>query len=348
MIFFVNLSQEVIFASYKFADPTMVSALSFALVGVASASQWEEFKALFGKNYAGEEEVARQAIFETNMAFIDAENAKGHTYTLGMGPFADLTSAEFTASYKGFSKPEGEEPVLDTLKWDGEELEDRVDWTEKGVVTAVKDQGQCGSCWAFSTTGALESGYALSSGNLVSLSEQQHVDCDGFPNLGCSGGQMSNALKWAMKHDSCSEASYPYVAKGGLLSSCKSSGCDVAMPAGTVQGVKSLAGTFGKASDNDLMAATQQQPVSIAIEADENIFQHYTGGVITDSCGTNTDHGVLLVGYGTDAGTDYWKVKNSWGPSWGDHGFVRMTRGANICGINSGPNVPQFSSSVSV
>merc|ERR1712153_187221 len=97
------------------------------------------------------------------------------------------------------------------------------------------------------------------------------------------------------------------------------------------------------------MAATQQQPVSIAIEADENIFQHYTGGVITDSCGTNTDHGVLLVGYGTDGGNDYWKVKNSWAAEWGEAGFVRMVRGKNQCGINSGPNWPTFASaSVSV
>jgi len=325
-----------------------MSVSRFALVGVATASQWEEFKAQYGKNYAGDEEVKRQAIFETNMEFIATENAKGHTYTLGMGPFADLTSEEFKATHLGYTKPEAEEPVLDVFKWQGEELEDRVDWTEKGVVTPVKDQGQCGSCWAFSTTGALESGYALSSGKLVSLSEQQHVDCDGFPNLGCSGGQMSNALKWAMKHDSCSEESYPYTAKGGIFSTCKSSGCDVAMPSGTVKGVKSISGLIGSASDQDLMAAAQQQPVSIAIEADQDIFQHYTSGVITGNCGTNTDHGVLLVGYGTDAGTDYWKVKNSWGASWGDNGYVRMTRGKNICGINSGPNVPQFDASVSV
>merc|ERR1711862_205222 len=102
---------------------------------------------------------------------------------------------------------------------------------------------------------------------------------------------------------------------GGILSTCKSKGCDVVMPAGTVKGVKSLAGLIGTASDNDLMAATQQQPVSIAIEADQNIFQHYTGGVITDSCGTNTDHGVLLVGYGTDAGTDYWKGRTAGVPA---------------------------------
>merc|ERR1711920_1063238 len=191
-----------------------------------------------------------------------------------------------------------------------------------------------------------ESGYALSSGKLVSLSEQQHVDCDGFPNLGCSGGQMKNALKWAMKHDSCSEESYPYTAKGGLFSTCKSSGCDVAMPSGTVKGVKSISGLIGSASDKDMMAAAQQQPVSIAIEADQNIFQHYKSGIITDSCGTNTDHGVLLVGYGTDAGTDYWKVKNSWGASWGDHGFIKLLRGkggSGECGLLKQASYPVVS-----
>merc|ERR1711915_385318 len=140
-----------------------------------------------------------------------------------------------------------------------------------------------------------------------------------------------------MKHDSCSEESYPYTAKGGIFSTCKSSGCDVAMPSGTVKGVKSISGLIGSASDKDLMAAAQQQPVSIAIEADQDIFQHYTSGVITGNCGTNTDHGVLLVGYGTDSGTDYWKVKNSWGASWGMNGYILIQRGVNKCGIADGP-----------
>jgi len=228
-------------------------------------------------------------------------------------------------------------------QWAGEQLEDRVDWTEQSVVTPVKDQGQCGSCWAFSTTGALESGFAVSTGKLVSLSEQQHVDCDGFPNLGCKGGQMLKGLKWAMTHDGCSEESYPYTAKGGLFSSCKSAGCTVVMPKGTVTGVKQIG-----SADADLMSAVQDAPVSIAIEADQASFQHYTSGVLTAACGTATDHGVLLVGYGTDASTDYWKVKNSWGAAWGDAGYVRMVRGQNICGINSGPNQPQFASTVAV
>jgi len=327
----------------------MVSAAPFTLLAtVSAASTWEEFKAEYGKYYNGDDEETRHAIFDANVEFINGENMKGHSYTLGVGPFADLTADEFKADRLGYTRPDSEEPVMESHVYAGEQLEDRIDWTEKGVVTEVKDQGQCGSCWAFSTTGALESGYALASGNLVRLSEQQHVDCDGFPNLGCSGGQMKNALKWAMSHDSCSEESYPYTAKGGILSSCKSSGCDVAMPKGSVTGVNSLAGLLGKASDEDMMSALAQQPLSIAIEADQAIFQHYTSGVITDSCGTNTDHGVLLVGYGTDNGVDYWKVKNSWGSSWGDNGFVRMTRGKNICGINSGPNAPIFDSSVAV
>jgi len=322
----------------------MPSATKFTLFSVVAASEWEDFKNQYARNFAGEEEAKRHAIFQSNLEFIISENAKGHSYTLGIGPFADMTAEEFTSGHLGYTRPESDEPVLDAFTYNGEELADELDWTTKGVVTAVKDQAQCGSCWAFSTTGALESGYAVASGKLVSLSEQQHVDCDGFPNLGCEGGQMSNALKWAMKNGGCSEASYPYHASGGILSSCKSKGCEIVMPAGTVTGVKGLA----KASDQVLQAAVQQAPVSIAIQANQAVFQHYTGGVITSGCGTNTDHGVLLVGYGTDNGVDYWKVKNSWGASWGDHGFVRLIRNANMCGINSGPNQPQFGSSVSV
>lgn len=326
----------------------MKFAVIFAVTG-AVASDWEDFKAKYGKYYNGEDEEAkRHEIFNSNVDFIQAENTKGHSYTLGIGPFADITAEEFKATRLGYKPAESDSPVLEVHQWQGEELADSVDWTTKGVVTAVKDQGQCGSCWAFSTTGALESGFALSEGQLVSLSEQQYVDCDGFPNLGCSGGQMKSALTWAETHDLCTESSYPYIAKGGLLSSCKSDGCTVGMKAGTVTGVKSLGGTFSKATDEDLMSAVAGQPVSIAIEADQTIFQHYTGGVITGSCGTNTDHGVLLVGYGTDGADSYWKVKNSWGESWGDNGYVRLVRGQNQCGINSGPNYPVFSASVSV
>jgi len=239
-------------------------------------------------------------------------------------------------------------PVLDVHQWGGEELSDSLDWNTLGAVTPVKDQGHCGSCWAFSTTGALESGYKiLGGGDLVPLSEQQYVDCAGFPNMGCNGGNMNFGLRYAKDHDICTEASYQYQATGGK---CRTSGCSVGLKSGTVTGVKSLGGKLsGAASDKDMMSALSIQPLSIAIEADQDIFHHYTSGVITGSCGTNTDHGVLLVGYGTDDGHDYWKVKNSWAAEWGEAGFVRMVRGKNQCGINSGPNWPTFASaSVSV
>jgi C1A family cysteine protease len=327
------------------ADDKLLCMTLHTAPAVAAGSAWEDFKAKYGKYYNGaDEDAKRHQIFDANVEFINAENAKGHSYTLGVGPFADLTAEEFTATRLGYKQTESDEPVLDVHQWEGEELADSLDWSTKGMVTDIKDQGQCGSCWAFSTTGALESGYAISSGKLVSLSEQQYVDCDGLPNLGCMGGQMSSALKWAEKHDLCTEESYPYTAKGGLLSSCKSKGCTVGMKSGSVTGVKNL----NNCQDTDLKSALQGQPISIAIQANQNIFQHYTGGVITGSCGTNTDHGVLLVGYGTDGGDDYWKVKNSWGNSWGEAGFVRLVQGKNQCGINSGPNFPVFSASVSV
>jgi len=317
-----------------------------SLIVVAGASTtWEEFKQEFGRAYNGvEEEEFRQQVFNSNVEFINAENAKGHSHMLGVGPFADMTSDEYKALLG--SKPESDLPVMGVHVNNGEAVADRLDWTEQGVVTPVKDQGQCGSCWAFSTTGALESGLKLHRGDLVELSEQQLVDCAGFPNMGCNGGNMNFGLRFAKDHDFCSEASYPYEAKGGK---CRSSGCSVSMTSGTVTGVKSVAPLIGTAKDSDLMSALAIQPLSIAIEADQDIFQHYKSGTITGNCGTNTDHGVLLVGYGTDSsGNDYWKVKNSWAASWGDNGYVRLVRGKNQCGINSGPNYPLFGSSVTV
>merc|ERR1712194_592228 len=236
-------------------------------------------------------------------------------------------------------------PHLGTMQYSGKALADSVDWTTKGAVTPVKNQGQCGSCWAFSTTGALEGAYQVASGKLVSLSEQQYVDCDGFPNMGCNGGNMAFGLRYAKDHSICTEESYQYKGKGGV---CQAASCTTGLNAGTVTAVTKVGGPCGAASDNALKTALNKQPISIGIEADQPAFQHYTSGVVTGTCGAKVDHGVLLVGYGTDGSTPYWKVKNSWGASWGDHGFVRMVQGKNECGINSQPNFPVIKSSVSV
>merc|ERR1711862_539147 len=197
----------------------------------------------------------------------------------------------------------------------GEALADAVDWTTKGAVTPVKNQGQCGSCWSFSTTGALEGAYEIASGNLVSLSEQQFVDCDKVDS-GCSGGLMDNGFNFAKSNALCTEASYPYKAKGGT---CAASSCTVGLAKGAVTGYKDVSAD----SESAMISAVTQQPVSIAIEADKSVFQLYKSGVLQSTCGSQLDHGVLLVGYGTEDGKDYWKVKNSWGSSWGDAGYVK-------------------------
>jgi len=316
------------------------------------ASEWEDFKNEYGKFYNGDEEEKRHGIFESNLDFIATENAKENSFTLGVGPFADITTEEFTETYLGYTKPDDDDvPVLDTHEWGGEELPTSLDWTTKGAVTPVKSQGHCGSCWSFSTTGALEGGYQiLGGGPLVSLSEQQYVDCAPFPNMGCNGGNMNFGLRFAKDHDICTESSYPYKAVGGK---CHSSGCTVGLASGTVTGVKALGNKLFKAKDQDIMSAVAVQPLSVAIEADKKeFFQHYKSGVLTGAgCGTSTDHGVLLVGYGHDtaSGTDFWKLKNSWTAQWGDSGYVRVARGQNMCGINTGVNYPTFASpSVSV
>merc|ERR1712113_1115246 len=208
-----------------------------------------------------------------------------------------------------------------------------IDWTNndgKSYVTPVKNQGQCGSCWAFSTTGSIESRSAIKNGqtgaSITTLSEQQLVDCSGsYGNMGCNGGLMDDAFKYVEANGGlCSEEEYPYTAKDG---SCQKSKCTTKYdPISSYSDVK---------ADNvaDLEAAVAEGPVSIAIEADQSAFQFYSGGVLTGTCGTRLDHGVLVVGYGETGADKFWKVKNSWGETWGMDGYILICK---ECDKNNG------------
>merc|ERR1711904_266318 len=235
------------------------------------------------------------------------------------------------ANIRGFKK--GSEQGLPSLGMhEGTYSGATVDWTTKGAVTPVKNQGQCGSCWAFSTTGGLEGQWEIASGNLVSLSEQQFVDCDKVDS-GCNGGLMDNGFKFAEGTAIATEDSYPYTAADG---SCKSS-FTTAIPQGGVTGYKDVSN-----SASALQSALNNNPVSVAIQADQSVFQMYTSGTISSGCGSNLDHGVLAVGY--DGNTI--KVKNSWGSSWGMNGYVQID--ASQCGITTSASYPTVSASESL
>merc|ERR1719446_1233273 len=211
-------------------------------------------------------------------------------------------------------------------------LADSMDWRSK--LPPVKNQAQCGSCWAFSAVGSMEGAHAIATGNVVSLSEEQLVQCSTV-NSGCNGGLMDYAFQYAEKTPMVGETSYPYTSGTGTTGSC-----DKDMEAGGNVSVKSFNDVSADKTGAALKAAIAKQPVSVAIEADKMAFQGYTGGVITGSaCGTRLDHGVLAVGYGTEDGEDYFLVRNSWGSSWGESRYVKIGQ-ANVCGITQQPSYP--------
>lgn len=227
--------------------------------------------------------------------------------------------------------------ILDTT-----DIPASVDWVKAGAVTPIKDQAQCGSCWAFSTTGSMEGAHFLKGNELLSFSEQQLVDCSKAEgNNGCGGGLMDNGFKYFEKTLAELEKDYPYTAKDGTCSFA-------AHPKTKVE-----ATTFADVKPQDmdqLMAAIAKQPVSVAIEADKSMFKYYASGVLdSPSCGTHLDHGVLAVGYGVrEDGVKYYVVKNSWNTTWGDKGYIKLraVEGAGTCGIQMQPSYPTDRKSV--
>ncbi|KAI3777465.1 hypothetical protein L1987_47265 [Smallanthus sonchifolius] len=301
------------------------------------------FKSKFGRTYATQEEHDyRLTVFKSNLRRAKRHQLLDPTAQHGVTKFSDLTPAEFRKKYLGLKNPlklpsdANKAPILPTS-----DLPEEFDWRDKGAVTAVKDQGSCGSCWSFSTTGALEGSHFLQTGELISLSEQQLVDCDhecdpaeyNSCDSGCNGGLMNNAFEYILKAGGLQkEADYPYTGKDGT---CKFDNSKIAASVSNFSVIT---------TDEDQIAANLVAYGPLAIGINAAWMQTYIGQV---SCPyicskLNLDHGVLLVGYGS-AGyaplrfkeKPYWIIKNSWGADWGEDGYYKICSGYNSCGMDN-------------
>lgn len=296
----------------------------------------EQWMSYHGRVYTDALEKERRfQIFKENVQRIDAFNSgvdKG--YKLGVNEFTDLTTDEIRAR-NGYKRQQPKVLLSDSkpsFRYANVTAVPAVmDWRKTGAVTPVKDQGDCGCCWAFSAVAAMEGINQLKTGKLVSLSEQELVDCDvKGDDYGCQGGLMDSAFKFIIGNKGLtSESSYPYT---GVDGTCKTKKAET--PVAKITGYEDVPAN----NEEALRQAVAHQPVSVAIDAGEFDFHFYKSGVFSGECGTMLDHGVTAVGYGTAAdGTEYWIVKNSWGTKWGENGYVRMKRNVadkeGICGI---------------
>ncbi|KAJ0040793.1 hypothetical protein Pint_27991 [Pistacia integerrima] len=312
-------------------------------------SIYQSWLAKHGKAYNGiGENERRLQIFKDNLRFIDEHNSQKRTYKVGLNRFADLTNEEYRAIYLG-TKSDAKRRVMKAKVASqrhafkaGETLPESVDWREQGAVSPIKDQGSCGSCWAFSTVAAVEGINKIVTGELISLSEQELVDCDTAYNAGCNGGLMDYAFQFIIDNGGMdTEQDYPYLGYDTKCDSVRKNAKVV-----SIDGYEDVL----PFDEKSLKKAVAHQPVSVAIEASGMAFQLYDSGVFTGECGSALDHGVVVVGYGTENGVDYWLVRNSWGTDWGESGYIKLQRNivetyTGKCGIAMEASYPVKNSS---
>lgn len=315
------------------------SLLLFAAVATATLTDDQEafalYKQKFNKAYSSAEEAHKFECFQASLRRIDAKNAASRAQ-FKLNKFSDLCADEFRTRHNLTVKPRVNAPA--NVAAPNPPVNVTVDWRKLGAVTHIKDQGQCGSCWAFSAVGNMEGQHFLAKGALESLSEEEIVQCStNGQNQGCNGGLMDDAFDWVIMNKGIdSEKDYPYTSDGGSTGRCN---------AGKL---KNVVATFTSKvdlpNDEDQMALWLEAngPISVAVDASDG-WQDYDSGIMSGCMGTDLDHGVLIVGAGCDKPMfgkcePYWIVKNSWGTDWGESGYIRLERGSNQCGIKLTPS----------
>jgi KDEL-tailed cysteine endopeptidase len=302
-------------------------------------SQFTLYQANFNKSYSSGELYDRFNIFQHNVDMITMHNAdESSTFTMSINKFTDLTAEEFKETYVGKMNAESDYGCVPIENNDITNVE-TFDWRDYNVVNPVRNQGQCGSCWAFATTANAESVWAIHTGHLYDMSEQYLVDCAtgvGYFNMGCKGGNMDSAFKFMIQQKQCNESEYPYTS-GITETKSKCHACDE---------FTSFTSCYTVQANNQvqLKEAVLKNPVVIGIEADTYYFQSYSTGILTSSlCGTTIDHAVEIVGFGVENDTKYWTVRNSWDEDWGENGYFRIlrtdsTNDEGICGLAIEPS----------
>jgi len=319
-----------------------ILVLLFAAALAFSEKEYQDaftnFMIRYNKNYAHSEFFNRYNSFKKNMDFVlTHNNRKDVTHTVAINKFADLTNVEFGVLFAGVRVPENYVHAQTYFPNNTKALPTSLDWRTKGAVTPIKNQGQCGSCWSFSTTGSVEGCHFITTQKLVSLSEKNLMDCSwNQGNEGCNGGLMTSSFQYIISNKGIdTEAYYPYSPVDSHT--CKYTVANRGSTLGSYSNVQS-------GSETALQNAVNEGPTSVAIDASHSSFQLYSSGVYYEaSCSSSQlDHGVLAIGWGVDAGKDFWLVKNSWGTDWGLSGFINMSRNrSNNCGIATMASLPK-------